>query len=378
MNTMMINLTSVFNEVFGRSSGGIIVTPGFKEVEPPLRERIVQEPRRSERISELYDTDKKEDENNCTEKKNSKRLIDLNDKDNPEDLIGSNVKKKKKREVRLDVIDMINNDEHIKNLSLEWKKLLDKNENVWKKFREHKNFIKALQAVNTIGNDESINYYYINYFISIEYELKKWYQKYPNRHRYYSKIIKLIARAIKWVCIFHYETHGLDSVLMILYAVLKETKYSFRKAFQNLPKNWLQKDKEKMRLEYRKFLLCNVQYVVFEKCCVIFSDLSGLKNICLSGKHPDNNIKCCRIKDFQQTIDANYIINNAKDLDCLSIPNDGISLQRMQNHIKRIDVDNKYQNKPYLGDEDIASYFITWQSQQKVDWNGFVRLTYFS
>ena len=88
MNTMMINLTSEFNEVSG-SSSGIVVTPGWREVEPPLRERIVQEPRRSERLMELYDTDKKEDENNCAGKKSSKRLIDVHDKDIPEDLIGS-------------------------------------------------------------------------------------------------------------------------------------------------------------------------------------------------------------------------------------------------------------------------------------------------
>ena len=105
MNTMIINLTSVFNAVFSggssSSSSSIIVTPTRSE----------------KRLIELRDdTDKKEDENNCAGKKSSKRLIDVHDKDIPEDLIGSNVKKK--NEVGLDVIDMIYNDKHIKNLSL--------------------------------------------------------------------------------------------------------------------------------------------------------------------------------------------------------------------------------------------------------------------
>ena len=371
-----------------------VITPPFREIinintgsSSISSNTNVEGLRRSERLSDNNnDEDKKNNEvvvaeeliisSSSSSKKSSKRVVmELNDNDTPKDVKSSNVKNKKRCVVGLDLIDILDNDEHIKNLSLEWNNLLDNDDYIWKLFREHKNFIKALEAVNTIGNDNSINYYYLKHFISIEFALKKYYKDYPQRRRYYSKIIKLITKAIKWVCIYHYEIHGLDSVLMILYAVLKETNYSFQKAYQNLSDNWLQKDKEKMRLEYRKFLLSNVQYIVFDKCCVVFSDKSGLKNVCLSGKHSDENIKCFRIKDVQQIFDANFIIykNMAKDLDCRFIPNDGISLFRLKNHIKRIDVDNKFKDEFYHDSKGVAIFFCQWQSEQKVDWNGCLR-----
>ena len=63
----------------------------------------------------------------------------------------------------------------------------------------------------------------------------------------------------------------------------------------------------------------------------------------------------------------------AKDLDCRLIPNDGISLYRLKNHIKRIDVDNKFKDEFYHDSKGVAIFFCQWQSEQKVDWNGCLR-----
>jgi hypothetical protein len=171
-------------------------------------------------------------------------------------------------------------------IKIKWQKLLGSEETLWNTILNDSFFdlfLKQHQKSNTLH----LNYIYMDFFSNLEKSLVQSNGKSITKEikrNFCRKLVKLLHKAIEWVCIKHYEVHGLNSVLMIFFRVIKETKYSISLACRRLhiSKHISKQDEyyADMRKDYRQFLLSNVQYVTINDCCVVFSDRSGLKNFC--------------------------------------------------------------------------------------------------